>query len=961
MRLLLAVSLLPALLAPLTAQAGDAKDPKGLRQEDPPAWMVIPSSPVRTPDEELATFVVEPGYRVQLVAAEPLVQDPVALRFDEQGRAWVVEMRGYMPNADGDGEKDAVGSIAVLEDTDGDGQMDKRTVYADQLAMPRAVLPLGDGEALVLAPPHFLHLKDRDGDGIADERTAIGVEFDNGFTDPEHAANTPTFGLDNWIYLARFDKRLRLRDGVWEVEPSAFGGQWGLGKDDAGGFWFNTNSDHLRAHLAPPHYVGLHPRLDRPAYYNQRIGHSQEVFPIRITPGVNRGYQKNVLRGDGRLRTFTAVCGPTVYRGDLMPELRGDVFVVEPACHVVRRAKITPDGTQARGENAYPDREFLASTDERFRPVFAETGPDGALYLVDLYRGLIQHRNYLTSYLRRQVEGRGLAAPIHVGRIWRVVPAPEGAAAGSPVLASTDLGVDPAQVARADRFEMPDGSWLRTLNGAKDVPALEWPSDLPYAPVIGKSTDGRGQDWYRHADGSWSTTTVVQREDLGRPESVSMVANPKDKPAPAPISAPPVVRVSDAATAVALLSHPNGTVRDLAQRRLVRRPAEARSHLGEIVDLARHGTSLARVHALWTLEGIGALDRHSVLLAVTDADPMLRAQGAQLLGAWLASAEGDAVAVGVAAHRAAAESDPQVQLQLAFALGRVDHGRAAFRAAADEGRVQLLVRGAADPRLRDAVLAGQAGAEVAFAAMLAADSRFAEPAQGYAEVFTRLADCVFRAREDGEMRGLLGLAANTPHAWQRQALLAGVEAALPRKGTRKIAMAGRPASLDALTALGDPKVDGVLARFEESVDFVADAGAASLSAAQQARFDAGAAQYAVHCTPCHQTHGQGLEGLAPPLAGSEWVLGAPEVLARIVLQGLTGPIEVAGRRYEYATMPDHGKLTDEELAAILTYVRRAWDNQAAPVEPATVEGVRAEPRTTPWTAAALLGGAAPGR
>ncbi|MGA0870927.1 MAG: hypothetical protein ACO3UM_18515, partial [Planctomycetota bacterium] len=395
-----------------------------------------------------------------------------------------------------------------------------------------------------------------------------------------------------------------------------------------------------------------------------------------------------------------------------------------------------------------------------------------------------------------------------------------------------------------------------------------------YAAVIGKSTDGRGQDWYRHADGSWSTTTVIQREDLGRPESVSMVANPKDQPAPTPIPAPSVVRVPDAATAVALLAHPNGAVRDLAQRRLVRRPAEARQHLGQLVDLARTGSSLARVHALWALDGIGALDRHSVLLALGDADPLLRAQGAQLVGAWLADSAGDAVAVGVATRRAAEETAPRVQLQRAFARGRVDRGRAPLRAAADEGLVQLLVHAAPDARIRDAVLAGQAGAEVAFAALLASDARFDEPAPGHAEVFTRLADCVFRGREDGEMRGLLGLAAQAQHGWQRHALLSGVQAALPRKGTRKIAMAGRPAALDALATLADPKVDAVRARCEESVDFVADAGAASLSAAQQARFDAGAGQYAVHCTPCHQTHGQGLEGLAPPLAGSEWVLGA---------------------------------------------------------------------------------------
>src|SRR5690606_40489695 len=132
------------------------------------------------------------------------------------------------------------------------------------------------------------HFVDRDGDDVADERRAIGIEFDNGMADPEHAANAPTFGLDQWIVLARFGERLRRdADGDWLTEPCAPGGQWGLSMDDQGHWFFNTNSDHLRAHLAPPHYASRHPDLERPAFVNQQVCRDQTVWPIRVTPGVN--------------------------------------------------------------------------------------------------------------------------------------------------------------------------------------------------------------------------------------------------------------------------------------------------------------------------------------------------------------------------------------------------------------------------------------------------------------------------------------------------------------------------------------------------------------------------------------------------------------------------------------------------------------------------------------------------
>ena len=145
------------------------------------------------------------------------------------------------------------------------------------------------------------------------------------------------------------------------------------------------------------------------------------VFPARVNPGINRGYRPDFLR-DGKLKEFTAANSPWVYRGDLLPEFYGDAFVAEPAANFVRRNLLTAENGTIQGRNAYDQKEFIASTDERFRPVGFSTGPDGALYIVDFYRGVLQHRISLTSYLRKQSEDRKLADPQHLGRIYRVVP-----------------------------------------------------------------------------------------------------------------------------------------------------------------------------------------------------------------------------------------------------------------------------------------------------------------------------------------------------------------------------------------------------------------------------------------------------------------------------------------------------------------------------------------------------------
>ena len=201
-------------------------------------------------------------------------------------------------------------------------------------------------------------------------------------------------------------------------------GQWGATQDDAGRVYRNTNSAALFVDVVPTPYYTRNPRMmrTRGSYETLDTGDLNTVWPIRPNPGVNRGYQDGVLRPDKTLAAFTAVGAPTFYRGDRLPaELYGNVFLAEPAGNLVSRVIVTDDGTMLRGRKAYERGEFIASTDERFRPVYLSSAPDGTLYLVDMYHGIIQHKGYITEYLRDQILSRQLERPQGHGRIYRIV------------------------------------------------------------------------------------------------------------------------------------------------------------------------------------------------------------------------------------------------------------------------------------------------------------------------------------------------------------------------------------------------------------------------------------------------------------------------------------------------------------------------------------------------------------
>ncbi len=420
-----------ALATPLAAQNGDRGDKRA--KMELPADFDCPPAPVVPPSEALGTFVVQPGLKLELVAAEPLVNDPVDIAWDADGRLWVAEMTGYMPTVDGEGEREPVGTVAVLEDTDGDSIMDKRTTFLDGLVLPRSLAPARGG-ILVGAPPSLRFCRDTDGDLKCDEETVID-SYSGINANVEHSVNALRWNPDNWLYCGKGTSRYRYSDGGWVKGRAESLGQWGLSHDDWGRWYYNSNSNMLSAEGS-----------------GRVIGNA--IYPVRVTPGVNRGY--GWVHKTDRLGSVTGACGPGVYRGGAFPEgWQGNVFVCEPCANLVARIVVEEVDGKVRGRRAYEKAEFLASHDERFRPVNVRTGPDGGIYIVDMYRGIVQHRIYMTTWLRQQVLARGLDKPTGLGRIYRVLP--EGTDPGPrPSLSGTDV----AGLVRT--LEHPNGWWRDT-------------------------------------------------------------------------------------------------------------------------------------------------------------------------------------------------------------------------------------------------------------------------------------------------------------------------------------------------------------------------------------------------------------------------------------------------------------------------------------------------------------------
>ncbi len=726
----------------LLAQSGDKRG--DVQSSRVPADKIPPSPPL-SPAEALNKFKIAPGFRIQTAAHEPDVQVPIALQFDPDGRMWVLEMRGFMPTPEGVGENKPVGRVSILEDTDGDGAFEKSKVFLEGLVMPRAFL-LAQGGLLLAEPPKLWFYpiqNDKPGERtVVDDDYAKGADTRLGTrANPEHAANSLTLALDNWIYSMDHTRRYRFSDGKWLKEPSYKRAQFGMSQDNFGRLFYNSNSDQLRGDLVPSHYLlKSGPGVKLPGLGVQ-LAKDQSVWPVRVNPGVNRGYQTSTLRNDFTLWKFTAACGASIYRGDALPaECVGNAFLCEPAGNVVRRNILSEQDGLISARNAYDKTEFLASTDELFRPVNTYTGPDGALYIVDMYHGIIQHRVFLTSYLRRQAESRGLDKVTTCGRIYRV-----------------------------------------THESAKP----------PAKPQFTKASSA---------------------------ELVGQLANA------------------------------NGWRRDTAQRLLIERNDV--SVVAALQEMAfNHANELARLHALWTLEGLMKMEVGTLVHALDDKHPKVRAAAVRLTEPWLRVASPQTDDLRKKLLALAADSTADVQIQLALTLGEISSDAASQSA------------------------------------------------------LKSLAQSKFPLAKDE---------ANFSQASREPKPVASAPPSAPPKG---------------------PK----------------------LSAAEVKQFEAGKAYYEGVCLPCHQTHGLGQEGLAPPLVGSEWVTGSVQRLTRIVLQGLRGPIQVKGQPYEM-DMPALGLLEDEPIATVLTYIRNEWGHSSTPVSTNTVKQIReaTADRNDAWTQEELL-------
>lgn len=681
--------------------------------------------PYLSVEDSLKTFHLPEGYRLEPVVTEPEIAEPVVSAFDGNGRLYVVEMRTYMQDADATGENEPTSRVSLHEDTDGDGVMDKHSVFVDNLLLPRMVLPLDD--RVLVGETNTLDIycyRDTDGDGVADEKTLWYNGGPRG-GNMEHQPSGLIWSMDNWIYTTYNAYRLRHNpDGLAFKESTApNGGQWGLCQDDHGKPWF-VNAGGERGPLnfqQPIVYGAFNVTGQFPVDYRQ-------VFPLVGIPDVQGG-TKRFRPEDHTLNHFTATCGEGIFRGDRLPaDLRGDLLFSEPVGRLIRRSKIDVRDGITYLENAHPGSEFIRSTDPNFRAMHIMNGPDGCLYLVDMYRGIIQQGNWTKpgSYLRGVIDEYGFAKNIQRGRIYRLV----------------------------------------------------------------------------HVD---------HERDLTRPRMLDETP----------------------AELVAHLEHPNGWWRDTAQKLIILRGDTAVA--AALEKLARESESdLARMHAIWTLEGLGVL-------------------------------------------------------RTEFVREKLRDGHASVRRAAIRAGETLYKGGEVDLKADFAAMAADPDPNVVIQALMTAKLlKFDD--------FQILAAATVGASESAGVKAI------------------GTQLTSGSKGA-------------------PPK----------------------LSPEQLSQYKAGQTIYASLCFACHGGDGKGtpIPGgqdlrLAPSLVESAILQGHRDLATKVVLHGITGPIE--GKTYpgEMIGMSSNG---DEWVASVLSYVRNSFGNQLGFISEEEVKRVREanSGRELPWT------------
>jgi putative membrane-bound dehydrogenase-like protein len=584
------------LLSAALALAGTS--PASRSAAAPSATELAAIPPPLSPEESRQKIRLAPGFQVELVAAEPLVLDPVAFDWDDRGRLWVVEMADYPLGMDGNGKPG--GRVRILEDRNGDGIYDRSTLFAEGLNFPTGILTWRDG-CLVTAAPEILFLRDGDGDGRAEAPTVLFTGFSVG--NQQLRVNGLRWGLDGWVYAANGGHHVnygkdvsitclitggktalgardfRFKPDTGELDPLSGPAQFGRTRD-AWGRWFGVqNSYPLWHYVLEDRYLRRNPHVAPPSPKVLLTDSNPRVFPA-IEP-------EKRYHSFGQAGRFTSACSPLIVGDPLLfgADGRNDVehaFVCEPMHNLVQHLLVVPEGSTFKVERAGDGpTDFFASEDRWCRPVMVRTGPDGALWVADMYRYMIEHPQWLPANGQNELKPHYRAGD-DKGRVYRIVPHGHRPAA-VPSLASLD------SVALVRLLGSSNG-WLRD----KAQMLLQWRGDQSAVPALERAA------------------------------------------------------------------------RD--QR-----------------------NAFARVHALHTLENLGALSDEILIAALEDSEPGVREQA---LGLAERHPSGRVVA---AAVKRVSDPDAKVRLQLACSLGMWS------QSIAGEALAQLAQQETTDPVLRGAV------------------------------------------------------------------------------------------------------------------------------------------------------------------------------------------------------------------------------------------------------------------